>query len=132
MEYCERLERDAATLRGELSSSIDELERRMTPGHLFDEAVDYARDTPVVAFFANLAREVRDHPLPLLLIAAGIAWAIVATSRSRNAMPEVATDRIERVKKAAATTRSERSWLQPEQPAPEQAWEVTALTRADE
>src|SRR5207253_3261408 len=66
------------------AGTLEALRRRMTPGSVIDETVDYARDTPVAEFFHNLARDVRDYPLPLLLIGAGVAWLIVASSLKRR------------------------------------------------
>jgi len=77
----EQLEHEAETARSNLAADLDELRHRMTPGQIVDEVAEYARETPVAEFARNLLRDVRDNPLPLLLIGAGIAWSIVASSR---------------------------------------------------
>src|SRR5437899_6320996 len=77
----EQLEREAEGARSELALALGELRRRMTPRQIVDEVIDYARQTPLAAFAGNLVRDIREHPLPLLLIAAGIAWAVIASSR---------------------------------------------------
>lgn len=79
----EKLERDIEAARNRLGEDLDELQRRITPGLLVDQLADYARGGPVAEFAVNLGREVRHYPLPLLLTAAGIAWLIFATERSR-------------------------------------------------
>ena len=40
----------------------------MTPGQVIDQVIDYAREGPAAEFGRNLAREVRENPLPLVLI----------------------------------------------------------------
>jgi hypothetical protein len=84
----EQLEHQAERARDELAASLDQLRLRLTPGQMVDEATRYLRETPVADFCRNLGREIREHPLPLLVIFAGITWAIVATARSqRKATP---------------------------------------------
>jgi hypothetical protein len=77
----EQLEREAEMARTNLAADLDELRHRMTPGQIVDEVADYARGTPAADFARNLVRGLRDNPLPLLLIGAGIAWSIIASSR---------------------------------------------------
>src|SRR2546423_15687246 len=69
----EQLEHEAEEARGELAISLEELRARMTPREIVDEVVEYARDTPVADFIRNLVRDVRESPLPLVVIFAGIA-----------------------------------------------------------
>ena len=45
------------------------------------------RETPVADFIRNLVRDVRENPVPLLVIFAGIAWAAIASALvQRSAM----------------------------------------------
>ena len=57
----------------------------MTPGRVVDQVVDYTRDGPAAEFLRNLGREVRENPMPLVLIGIGIAWLMLATSRTSRA-----------------------------------------------
>jgi len=77
----EQLEREAEVARSNLAADLDELRHRMTPGQIVDEVVDYAQDSPVGEFARNLMRDLRDNPLPLLLIGAGIAWSVFNSTR---------------------------------------------------
>ena len=77
----EQLEQEAEIARTNLAADLDELRHRITPGQIADEVVDYARDTPVAEFARNLVRDLRENPLPLLLIGAGIAWSIFNSGR---------------------------------------------------
>jgi hypothetical protein len=80
----EQLEREAHQTRHRLSETLDELRARITPGQLVDQLADYAREGPAAEFFRNLARDVRENPLPLTLIGIGVAWMIIATIASRR------------------------------------------------
>jgi uncharacterized protein DUF3618 len=58
----ERIEREAARTRAQLSHTADELRARMmTPGQVIDQLIDYAREGPGAEFGRNLAREVREY-----------------------------------------------------------------------
>ena len=80
----EQLEHEAEEARGELAISLEELRARMTPGEIVDGVVEYARETPVADFIRNLVRDVRENPLPLLVIFAGIAWAAIASALAQR------------------------------------------------
>jgi Protein of unknown function (DUF3618) len=87
----EQFEREAEETRWRLAGTLEELRDRMTPGRVVDELVDYTRDGPAAEFLRNLGREVRENPMPLVLIGIGIAWLMLASSRtSRNAITSAA------------------------------------------
>jgi Protein of unknown function (DUF3618) len=60
----EQLERKAHQVRTRLTETLEELRAGMTPGQVVDQLADYARESPAAEFFANLAREIRQNPLP--------------------------------------------------------------------
>jgi hypothetical protein len=87
----EQLEREAGQTRAQLSRTVEELRGRMTPGQMIDQLTNYAREGPAAEFRRNLAREVRENPLPLVLIGIGIgesrkisARALPARDRARH------------------------------------------------
>jgi hypothetical protein len=80
----EQLEREIEKARDRMTEDIEELRLRITPGQFVDQIADYARDGAAGEFIANLGREIRENPLPLLLTVAGITWLIVASSLSRS------------------------------------------------
>jgi hypothetical protein len=80
----EQLEREAEDTRQQLAGALDELRYRLTAGQVLDQIADYAREGPAAEFLYNLGREIRENPLPLLLIAVGIGWLVIATSRSSS------------------------------------------------
>jgi hypothetical protein len=86
----EQLERKAQ-VRTRLTETLEELRAGMT-GQVV-ELADYARESPIAEFFRNLAREIRENPLPLTLIGAGLAWLIIASSQSSRARAKHSTVR---------------------------------------
>jgi hypothetical protein len=121
----EQLEHEAEEARAELANSLDELRQRMTPGVIVDDVIEYARETPVAEFIRNLARDVRESPLPLLVIFAGIAWAAIASALAQRR----ATERARITKPAAIETKAAavetRPWEPPVVARPE--WEVAPV-----
>ena len=77
----EQLEHEAEVARTNLAADLGELRHRLTPGQIVDQAIVYAHDNGVSEFARNLLRDIRQNPVPLLLISAGIAWVIIASSR---------------------------------------------------
>ena len=121
----ERLEREAEEARAELTYALDELRLRMTPGQIVDEVTEYARETPVAEFARNLMRDIRANPLPLLVIFAGVAWAVIASSLSQRRVTAGAT----------VTTRTAAVEARPTAAAPtveRQEWEVAPLNETVE
>ena len=78
----ERIERDLSGTRARLDATIDALRRRLAPGEMADRAIAYARGSGGGAFGRNLAGTVRDRPVPVALLGAGIAWLMLADWRS--------------------------------------------------
>ena len=66
----------------------------MTPGRVVDQVIDYTRDSPAAEFFRNLGREVRENPMPLVVIGIGIAWLLLASNRTSRAAIAAAADNL--------------------------------------
>src|ERR1700747_1599218 len=81
----EQFEREAEETRWRLAGTLEELRDRMTPGRVVDQVVDYTRDGPAAELLRNLGREVRENPMPLVLIGIGCAWLMLASSRTSRA-----------------------------------------------
>ncbi len=47
-----------------------------------DQFVSYAREGGGADFFRNLGRQVRDNPIPTVLMGAGMAWLMMASNRA--------------------------------------------------
>jgi Protein of unknown function (DUF3618) len=102
----EQFEREAEETRCQLSGTLEELRYRMTPGRVLDEFLDYARYGAAGEFVRNIGREVRENPMPLVLIGIGIAWLMLASSRTSRAAIDRAAEMAARTANdiGAATT----------------------------
>lgn len=79
----ERIERDIERTRADMSETIDALERRLSPGELFDEFWGRVKSGDAGA---NVGETIRDHPVPLALMGLGLGWlAIEKATESRTA-----------------------------------------------
>lgn len=69
----ETIEEDVRAARDDIDEKVDRLQRRLSPGEIFDSVIEFAR-TNGGAVAGGVGRTVRDHPLPLAMIGAGIVW----------------------------------------------------------
>ena len=69
-----QIEREVESSRADVESTLRALSDRMSPGQLVDQAYDYVKSSGGTEFAQNMGRQVRDNPLPLLLIGVGIGW----------------------------------------------------------
>ncbi len=85
------IEREVEQTRSQVSSTLDELRTKLKPSHMVDEvvgeAVDWLKGSGGAAFARNLGAAVRDNPLPVALIGAGLAWLLLSGGRSDAAPP---------------------------------------------
>jgi ElaB/YqjD/DUF883 family membrane-anchored ribosome-binding protein len=80
----EEIEDDLERTRAEVSSTIDAIQNKLTPGQLMDQAFAYARTSLPAEFGSNLANTVRDNPVPVALMGVGIAWLMMSGRRNGN------------------------------------------------
>ena len=77
-----QIERDVERTRANVAGTLDELRDRLNPSQLvdgvMDQARDYIRGSGGTEFAQNLGQAVRDNPLPVALIGAGIAWLLLS------------------------------------------------------
>jgi ElaB/YqjD/DUF883 family membrane-anchored ribosome-binding protein len=78
----DEIERDIASTRAEVSSTIDAIQAKLTPGQLMDQAYVYMKTSLPADFGVNLGNAVRDNPLPVALIGVGIAWLAMTGSKA--------------------------------------------------
>lgn len=81
----EEIESDIERTRAEVSSTLDAIQQKLTPGQLIDQAVSYARTSLPADFGANLGNAVRDNPLPVALVGIGLAW-LMASGRNADGL----------------------------------------------
>lgn len=64
--------------RNEMDYTLNAIERRLTPGQLVDQGIDYLRQSGANEFVQNLAGQMKYNPLPVSLVGIGIAWLMAA------------------------------------------------------
>lgn len=82
----EALEREIDAKRASISSLVDSLERRLSPGQLIDQALAYTKGGGG-EFFHNLSTTVKNNPVPTLLTGFGIAWLAINQNKPYVAGP---------------------------------------------
>jgi ElaB/YqjD/DUF883 family membrane-anchored ribosome-binding protein len=83
----DRLEADVQESRHRLNDTITELGSKLSPGQMLDEGIGLLQGQ-AGRFAGQLGRQVRDNPLPVVLIGAGIAWLVVSSRKSSSAALE--------------------------------------------
>lgn len=76
------LEREGEQIRADLDRTLDEIERKLSPGELLDKSVDFLRNNGS-EFIREAGETVRNNPIPVLLTAAGLVW-LTASIATRN------------------------------------------------
>ena len=76
------LEREAEATRARVVATADSIRDKMTPGQLFDEFTGLFRNGAGSDMLHNLKVQVRDNPLPLTVIGAGLAWLMLGSGAS--------------------------------------------------
>lgn len=78
------IEREVETARAGIASTLDELRGRAAPGPLIEQALEYAKTSGGAEMLRNLGTAMRDNPLPLLMIGAGMGWLALTGTRHPN------------------------------------------------
>jgi hypothetical protein len=80
------IEKDVERTRAHVSGTLDALRDKLAPSHVVDEFVErvteFARGSGGATFARNLGGAVRDNPLPILLIGAGVGWLMLSGGSS--------------------------------------------------
>jgi len=82
------IEADVEQTRMRVADTIVALRESMSPGQIMDQVVEYTRSSGGAEFTRNLGAQVRDNPLPVVLIGAGIGWLLL--SNGGKAAPTLA------------------------------------------
>lgn len=73
----EDLERQVADERARVDATLDELQRRLTPGQMVDEVLRHGRGAGT-DFVANLGRTLAANPIPTALVGVGLLWLLLS------------------------------------------------------
>lgn len=75
----EQLEREVNERRAHMSDTLHALEERLSPAHIVDQVLTYARRNGG-EFSQNLVETVKQNPVPTMLTAVGLAWLLYGQS----------------------------------------------------
>jgi gas vesicle protein len=64
--------------RHDMDSTLTAIEHRLTPGQLFDQGVDYLRNSGGNEFVQNLGTQAKNNPMPIALVGIGLAWLMAS------------------------------------------------------
>jgi hypothetical protein len=78
----QEMEREVQQSRAELEETLEAIQERLSPGQMFEQAVDYMRSSNGNDFLRNLGTMVRDNPVPVALVGTGLVWLMLSSSRS--------------------------------------------------
>ncbi|MBX9633767.1 MAG: DUF3618 domain-containing protein, partial [Magnetospirillum sp.] len=78
----EHIEDEIERTRDEMASTLNAIERKLSPKQIMDQAVDTMRE--LASDPSRVAQVVRDNPVPLALIGLGIGWLAVSGSMGRK------------------------------------------------
>jgi cell division septum initiation protein DivIVA len=77
-----QIEREIEATRAEIEGTLAALRSRMSLGEVVEEVSRQFRATGGPDMMRNFGRQVRENPLPLALIGAGIAWLVIGNGRA--------------------------------------------------
>lgn len=80
----ERIEADVNQSRHRLNDTLEAIGQKLSPGQMLDEALGLTQGH-AGEFAAKLGRQVKDNPMPTVLIAAGIAWLMLGNRQKERA-----------------------------------------------
>jgi ElaB/YqjD/DUF883 family membrane-anchored ribosome-binding protein len=87
----DKIEQDINRSRSALNDTIEALGGKLSPGQIVDEALGLAQGQ-LGQFTANLGKQVRDNPLPLLLIGAGVGLMVMNHLQPKSSEPKLSED----------------------------------------
>jgi len=111
----EEIEREIEQTRSRLSRDIDELGNKLSPSNLKEEAKTAIKDAAQGAVSnvgeqarrtsSRLVEVIRENPLPVIAVGAGVTWLLTQRSRS-----DVSGDRMARYAYTGPERRQGRNW----------------------
>jgi hypothetical protein len=81
-ESPDKIQEGIQQTRAEMDHTLHALERKLSPGQLTDQILDYLRGAGEESgeFVTNLGRSIRDNPVPVTLLGVGLSWLMIADS----------------------------------------------------
>ncbi|CAN7616915.1 DUF3618 domain-containing protein [Phenylobacterium sp. LjRoot164] len=76
----EDIEREVESARDDLDRTVDALKEKMSPGQMIDEISRSFKGGGAGEMMGNLGAQVRENPMALAMIGAGMAWLMMGKS----------------------------------------------------
>lgn len=76
------LEREGDAIRADMSRTLDALERKFSPDQMMERSLGFLRENGSNVIH-QIGRTARNHPLPILLTAAGVLWLAGSVSQAK-------------------------------------------------
>jgi hypothetical protein len=93
----EQIQRDIRQTRTEMSETLDAIRDKFSPGQLLDQALTYFKSSnsgdgtgvgeAASQWASNLGDTIKQNPVPVALIGAGLAWLMMGGGSRRTARP---------------------------------------------
>ena len=80
----EDIQAEIERTRTDMDATLSAIERRLTPGELVDQGMDYLRHSGGTEFVRNLGDQAKHNPMPVALVGIGLAW-LMASGRNTGA-----------------------------------------------
>lgn len=80
------LEREGDEIRADMGRTLNELERKFSPEQMMERSMNFLRENGST-LVQEIGTTVRNHPLPVLLTAAGLVWLTGSITQSRRKRP---------------------------------------------
>ena len=88
----DRIERDLAETRARMGANLNQLQDRLSPGQVIDDAMAYFRGSDGADFGRNLLASVRENPLPAALTGIGLAWLMTVNREPQGSGADTSDD----------------------------------------
>jgi ElaB/YqjD/DUF883 family membrane-anchored ribosome-binding protein len=83
----EEIERDIERTRTRMAGTLDDLQRRLSPGQMVDEALGYL-DEKAGRIGSEVMGTIRDSPVPATMVGVGLAWLFLSGRGNGASRPE--------------------------------------------
>lgn len=93
----EQIQRDIRQTRTEMSETLDAIRDKFSPGELLDQALSYFKSSnsgdgtgvgeAASQWASNVGDTIKQNPVPVALIGAGLAWLMMGGGSRRTASP---------------------------------------------
>lgn len=74
--------------RREMDGTLHAIENRLTPGQLYDQGIQYLRNSGGSEFLSNLGDQAKRNPMPVALVGVGLAWLMATGKTGSGTQPE--------------------------------------------